>query len=262
MSGGASDASASDTPFRRSTDTVRGTESDFEKHAERDPENDTERHTQKDPSRRDFLKRTAGAVPGAALAGTLGAGACVPDTPDRADSGTGATDGPGTAANVALPEGPLRAVAGTVLPTAALGVEGTERAIRGFVAWVDAFEPAAELDHPYLTGELRYGAAHPAPRWAAQLEAMELESVRRTGASLAERSEEEREALVEEAIRDEGSTGLPGDPARADHVAVGLLAWFYGTSEANDLCYRSEIGRHLCRGTGSLPEEPPPLGEA
>lgn len=229
-----------------------------------------------DPSRRDFLRKTARAVPGAALAGTLGVGACAPDTPDRAGGATGARDratgadgassgdeagsvGAGVSGDVALPEGPLRAVAGTVLPTAALGPQETERMIRGFVAWVDAFEPAAELDHPYLTGALRYGSPHPGPRWAAQLQAMELESVRRTGASLLERPEAERVALLEEAIRDEGSGGLPSDPARADHAAVGLLAWFYGTAEANDLCYRAEIGRHLCRGIDTLPEEPAPL---
>lgn len=230
----------------------------------------------KDPSRRDFLKKTAGAVPGAALAGSLGAGACVPDTPDRAEDASGEGDratgaegatsgdeagsvGAGAFRDVALPEGPLRAVAETVLPTGALGADGTERALRGFVAWIDAFEPAAELDHPYLTGELRYGAPHPGPRWASQLQAMELESLRRTGASLLDRPEGERVALLEEAIREEDSAGLPGDPARADHVAVGLLSWFYGTSEANDLCYRAEIGRHGCRGIETLPEEPAPL---
>lgn len=230
----------------------------------------------KDPSRRDFLKKTAGAVPGAAIAGTLGAGACAPDAPDRTGGPTGAGDraagaegaasgdeagsvAAGVSRDVALPEGPLRAVAETVLPTGALGTDGTARALRGFVAWIDGFEPAAELDHPYLTGALRYGPAHPGPRWAAQLEAMELESLRRTGASLLDRPEAERVALLEEAVREEDSAGLPGDPARADHVAVGLLAWFYGTSEANDLCYRAEIGRHLCRGIETLPEEPAPL---
>lgn len=233
----------------------------------------------KDPSRRDFLKKTAGAGAGAAIAGTLGAGACAPDTPGRAEGATEAGNGAagaeratsgdeagsvaaGAFRDVALPEGPLRAVAEAVLPTGALGTDGTARALRGFVAWIDGFEPAAELDHPYLTGALRYGPAHPGPRWASQLEAMELESLRRTGASLLDRPEAERVALLEEAVREEDSAGLPGDPARADHVAVGLLAWFYGTSEANDLCYRAEIGRHLCRGIETLPEEPAPLEEA
>lgn len=206
-------------------------------------------------SRRAFLKRAAGALPGAAIAGSLGVAGCAPEGGADGDAGAGGSDG-------ALAEEPLRALAEVALPTGALGSGGTEAAVEGFVVWVEGFEPAAELDHPYLTGELRYGSAHPGPRWAAQLEAMELESRRRSGLALAERPERERRAIVEDAIRAEASLSPPGDPARADHVVVGLLAWFYGTSEANDLCYRAEVGRHACRGIGSLPNEPAPLEEA
>lgn len=210
-------------------------------------------------SRRAFLKRAAGAVPGAAIAGSLGVGACAPeadgDGGERGERGERAA-GAGRLAAGALPEAPLRALAEVALPTATLGADGTAEAVRGFLAWVEGFEAAAELDHPYLTGELRYGPPHPGPRWAAQLEAMELESERRSGVPFTERPADERRAIVEEAIGGEGSSSLPGSPAGADHVAVGLLAWFYGTSEANDLCYRAEVGRHLCRGTDSLPAEP------
>lgn len=205
-------------------------------------------------SRRAFLKKAAGAVPGVAIAGTLGAGACAPDEPSRE------TDGAARSVQMALPEAPLRAVAEVALPTGALGTDATETAVLAFMVWVEEFEPAAELDHAYLTGELRYGPPHPAPRWAAQLEAMDLESQRRTGQSFAELSAGERRTIVEEAIRGEDSADLPGSAARADHVAVGLLAWFYGTWQANDLCYRAEVGRHLCRGIASLPQEPAPLG--
>ena len=135
-------------------------------------------------------------------------------------------------------------------------------AVTGFGDWVDGFEPAAELDHPYLTGELRYGLPHPGPRWAAQLEAMELEAVRRSGVAFAELDADRQRVVVEAALERTGSDGLPGDPAQADHVALGLLAWFYGTSRANDLCYRASVGRHTCRGIGSLPDEPAPLEEA
>lgn len=208
------------------------------------------------PTRRAFLKRAAGAVPGAAIAGSMGVGACTPDgTAARSARGEGTSVG----VAVELPEAILRAVGNVALPTGALGVEGTETAIAGFLAWVDGFEPAAELDHPYLTGELRYGPPHPGPRWAAQLQAMDLESRRRSGAAFADRPADERRTIVAEAIGEGEATGLPGSPARADHVVVGLLAWFYGTSEANDLCYRARVGRHLCRGTGSLPEEPAAL---
>ena len=208
------------------------------------------------PSRRDFLRRAAGAVPGAAIAGSLGVGACGPGGGDG-DGASGAAEGASReAAAYTLPPVPLRAVADIVLPVAALGEEGVAEAVGGFTTWVEAFEPAAELDHPYLTGELRYGPPHPGPRWAAQLDALDLESRRRFGVPFGERSAEERRAVVERALGAEPPDDLPGSPARADHVALGLLAWFYGTPRANDLCYRAEVGRHRCRGIASLPDEP------
>lgn len=200
-------------------------------------------------SRRRFLKNAAGAVPGAWIAGSLGIGACAPEASDR----------PPATVLPRLPPETLRAVAEAALPTGALGADGTESALREFEAWVEGFEAAAELDHPYLTGELRYGPPHPGPRWAAQLEAMDLESERRSGVRFADLPPEERLAVVEEQVRDEASAGMPRNPALANGVAVGLLAWFYGTSAANDLCYRAEIGRHGCRGTASLPDEPVPV---
>ncbi len=204
------------------------------------------------PTRRSFLKKAAGAVPGAAIAGSLGVGACAPDGSDR-----GAEDAPRA---YGLPAETLRAVADVALPAGALGAGGIEVAVLEFTTWVAGFEAAAELDHPYLTGELRYGPPHPGPRWAAQLEAMELQSERRSGLSFAELTPGERAAILESAIGAEGSASLPRSAALADHVVVGLLAWFYATSRANDLCYQADVGRHLCRGTASLPEEPMPIG--
>ena len=200
--------------------------------------------------RRTFIRRAAGAVPGAAIAGSLGMGACAPE---------GDADGASPQSG-SLPEGLLEAVADVALPSTALDEEGMSEAVQGFQAWVESFEPAAELDHPYLTGELRYGLPHPGPRWAAQLEAMELESVRRSGISFSELGAEERRTAVERALRGGSPDGLPRDPAQAHHVVVGLIAWFYGTSQANDLCYRAEVGRHACRGTESLAEEPRAMG--
>ena len=197
--------------------------------------------------RRTFLKRAARAVPGAAFAGSLGA--CAPEggaSPARPPAGI-------------LPEAPLQAVAEVALPKGALGEDAMAAAVRGFMDWVEGFEPAAELDHPYLTGQLRYGLPHPGPRWTAQLEAMDLESQRRSGLAFAELGADERRGVVERALR--GGSSLPGNPAQADHVALGLLAWFYRTSPANDLCYRADVGRHLCRSTASALDEPTRGGE-
>ena len=205
------------------------------------------------PTRRTFLKQAVGAVPGAAIAGSLAVGACSPDETDQVSEGARPA--------YRLPPDTLRAVAEVTLPTGALGSDGTESAVLEFEAWVEEFESAAELDHPYLTGDLRYGPPHPGPRWAAQLDAMDRESEQRSGVRFAGLSPEQRRAIVEDAIRSERSASLPRSPALADGVAAGLLAWFYATSRANDLCYQAEVGRHLCRGTASLPEEPAPLGD-
>ena len=201
--------------------------------------------------RRTFLKTAAGAVPGAAIAGSLGLGGCAPGDGDAA----------ATRQQRTLPEAPLRALADVALPATELGEDGTAEAVRGFRAWVEGFEPAAELDHPYLSDELRYGPPHPGPRWTAQLEAMDLESSRRSGLSLADISAAERRDVVQRALRGGSTENLSGSPAQADHVVVGLLAWFYGTPQANDLCYRADVGRHRCREIQSLPEEPSPTGE-
>lgn len=205
------------------------------------------------PDRRTFLKTAGGVLPAAAVGLPLGLEACAPEAAGDGGAADARPDG-------GLALAPLRAVAEVALPVGALGAEGTEEALRRFLAWVEGFAPAAELDHGYLTGALRYGPPHPGPRWAAQLEAMDLESDRRSGLAFAERPPEERRAVVEDALA--GAQGLPGDPAQADHVALGLLAWFYGTSEADDLCYRARVGRHACRGIASLPDEPAAAGEA
>ncbi len=153
--------------------------------------------------RRTFLKRAARAVPGAAFAGSLGA--CAPEgeaPPAASPAGT-------------LPQAPLRAIAEVALPNGALGEDGMAAAVRGFMDWVEGFEPAAELDHPYLSGELRYGLPHPGPRWAAQLEAMDLESQHRSGLAFAELGAQQRRGVVERALRSGSSAGLPGNPAQA-----------------------------------------------
>jgi len=55
-----------------------------------------------------------------------------------------------------------------------------------------------------------------------------------------------------------GVEGLPA-PARAPHVALGLLAHFYGTPRATDLCYGRLIRKETCRGLTGVAELPPLL---
>jgi hypothetical protein len=193
-----------------------------------------------DNARRTFMKT------GAALASALALPSCAPETSKEAP-----------AAPSGRPE-TLSAVAGIVLPAASLGEEGVRQVVEGLRKWLDELEPVAELDHAYIfTDEILYGPPDPEPLWTAQLEALELESEKRHEASFAAIPREEQEALLRRQLPPSPGSSLP-DPARAPHVALGLLAYFFQSSEANDLCYERAIERTTCRGVESGAVEPPP----
>jgi hypothetical protein len=192
-------------------------------------------------ARRTFLKT------GATLASALALPACVPETAKEAKAAP------------ALEPGTLDALAGIVLPAASLGEEGVRRVVEGFRKWLDELEPVAELDHVYVyTDEIPYGPPDPEPMWRAQLEALELETEKRHEASFTAIPREEQLAIVRRQLPPNPGASLP-DPARAPHVALGLLAYFYQTSESNDLCYEKAIERTTCRGVESGASEPPAL---
>ncbi len=46
----------------------------------------------------------------------------------------------------------------------------------------------------------------------------------------------------------------------ATHVAIGLIAWFYATPEANDLALQAQVGKYSCRGLAGGPNKPEPMG--
>ena len=53
-------------------------------------------------------------------------------------------------------------------------------------------------------------------------------------------------------------TDLPRTPD-GRHIAADLMAFYFRSSDANDLCYRAAIGRDLCRGLDGSEQAPPPL---
>ncbi|HXV60808.1 MAG TPA: gluconate 2-dehydrogenase subunit 3 family protein [Vicinamibacteria bacterium] len=187
--------------------------------------------------RRAFMKSSAAIVSGLAL--------------KRCTSG----ESPMAPAPPALDSDTLNAVARLALPSEELGELGTARVLDGFRKWLEGFEPVAELDHPYLSEEILYGPPDPAPLWSSQLEALELEAERRHGSSFKELSREDQTAILERHLPQDLEASFP-EIARAPHVACGLLAYFYASSEANDLCYRAAIERHTCRGLDASPAAP------
>lgn len=156
----------------------------------------------------------------------------------------------------------LRAVAEVVLPSRELQAEGIARVLAQFDEWIAGFQPVAELEHPYLSSpEVRYGLPHPQPRWQAQLEALDIEAQKEHGAGFARLAAGDRRRMIERQVRAENADRLPAAPAEAAHFVIGLLAFFYSTPEANDLCYEAEIKRWGCRGLETGPQKPGPIGK-
>ena len=195
-----------------------------------------------DIPRRRFLKGSAAVVTGLAI------GACAQDTPPNE------TDTPG------LDRAVLEALARIVLPRTALGDAGVRRLSGEFLDWLHAFEPVSERDHPYYSSEINYGPPDPAPLWGAQLDALNIEAQQRFDTGFPQLSEDQQTAILDRQLPKNVPQDLPyaGD---APHVAIGLLAWFYDTAEANDLALRAQVARQSCRGLASGPHKPPPLGD-
>ncbi len=206
-------------------------------------------------SRRTFLKQSAATVAAVSLTG------CAPGTTGEpaAEVDGDALSRPTGAAAVHLPDETLRAVAETVLPDE-LGDDGRERAVRAFERWSEALEPVSELSHPYLVPEIRYSGPDPRPGWAAQLEGLEKECESRRGVSLSELDVPGRRGLLARPLGEAGPD--LGAPQNADHVAVALLAHFFGSAIATDLCYGRAIRKELCRSIEGAEDEPAPLGVA
>ncbi|MDE2659590.1 MAG: twin-arginine translocation signal domain-containing protein [Acidobacteriota bacterium] len=153
----------------------------------------------------------------------------------------------------------LHAFAEAVLP-AEIGADGVRDALRDFVTWMNGFEPVAELPHPYLSSvEVQYGPPHPAPRWASQLQALDLLATRQHGSGLADLPvEKRRELIAADLERHDADADLPR-PAYAGHIAVGLLARFYSRPRIADLAYGARINAAACRDLASGAVLPPPL---
>ncbi len=154
-------------------------------------------------------------------------------------------------------------VGAVVLPSDALGTPGLRQALERCGRWIAAFEPVAELDHDYLASDdIRYGPPDPRPLWRAQLDALDLEAQQRFSTTFARLEPGRQEGMVRAAIdrawpRPAGAS-MPR-PEAAPHVALAIMAWYFRSTEANDLCYAARIGRHECRGMRGVTDIPRPL---
>lgn len=134
-------------------------------------------------------------------------------------------------------------MAAAVLPSE-LGEEGLAKTVAAFERWVRDYRPGAEMDHGYGFTRLRSKPPSPASTYMRQLRALSLvgDMVSKT-------------ASIEAALQEANVTALPRTPD-GKHVASDLMAFYFRSSEANDLCYRAHIGRDECSGLAGSDREP------
>ena len=151
----------------------------------------------------------------------------------------------------------LAAIGTAVFPTE-LGPRGTARAVADFQQWMDDYRPGAEVNHGYGTGTIQQLPADPRPAWRAQLTALDEEARRARGTSFAALSRSDRQAMLRTALASERGESLPS-PITARHIAIAMLAHFYESPAATDLCYEATIGRQQCRPLSAAREQPVPI---
>jgi hypothetical protein len=151
----------------------------------------------------------------------------------------------------------LAALGDCVLP-GELGSDGIARTTRGFSQWIAGYRRGAELVHPYGSATIRLTGESPLPAWREQLTALQREARTRHRGGFAALTRDQRRALVTAALDGERLNRMP-DPLAAQHIAVALLAWYFRSPEAVDLCYRARIGPNQCRPLLNAPREPLPL---
>lgn len=198
-------------------------------------------------ARRQFLK-TAGVL--AVGTAAVGGSACHVKEPKQVDESS-------SARRLGFDRTVLDALAATVLP-ASLGSDGVRTATDRFVAWADGYDPVAEEMHGYGYADIRYLPADPAPAWRAQLDALDALSRKSQRVSFARASLEQRQAVLDAALRSEGGERLPS-PLGARHIALALLAHWSASPDAWNLALGAQVSPGTCRTLDDAVRAPLPL---
>jgi hypothetical protein len=151
----------------------------------------------------------------------------------------------------------LDALAATVLPSR-LGRAGIVKEAAAFRDWAAKYKEKAELVHGYGTSRLRSTGPTPLTRWSSQLDQLDAEAQRLHQRRFRDLAAADREQIVRDALKSERLDRMPA-VVDANHVAVALLAYFYDSSAAADLCYEAQIGRQTCRPLAAQASKPRPI---
>jgi len=187
-------------------------------------------------SRRSFLSSLAAALPLAVLVRRAHAAAVIHLESDPAT---------------------LDALAAAVLPSE-LGRAGTTRVAREFRDWGTKYREDAELVHGYGTSRLRATGPTPLTRWTTQLDELEAQAQSKHQQRFRDLGVEQRADLVRAALAGQRLDRMPA-VVDANHVAVALLAHFYDSPTATDLCYNAHIGKQTCRPLSAQARKPLPM---
>ena len=150
----------------------------------------------------------------------------------------------------------LRAVAPTVLP-GSLGPARIGEIVDRFAAWIRGYRENVPVAHGYGHPRLQKTPASPAPKYIAQLAALDAEA-RAKGAAWPALDLESRRSLLEAAFTKAGVRGLAQRP-NGQHVVADLMAFYFRSTEANDYCYSALIQREVCRPIAITTKRPAPL---
>lgn len=151
----------------------------------------------------------------------------------------------------------LRDVASTVLPSA-IGAKGQDEAVDNFLRWLRDYREGVPLSHGYGEPRLVRTGPSPAPAYGTQITALQQAATER-GGRFGALPLEVRRALLEAAFTAAGVQNLPARPD-GKHVVADLMAHYFRSSAANDLCYDARIGRHTFRAVRVTTARPRPLG--
>jgi hypothetical protein len=158
-------------------------------------------------------------------------------------------------AHLASDPATLDALADIVLPSTALGKAALAKEIDAFRKWGAEYRDGAEANHGYGTSRLRILGPTPMTKWTTQLDDLDAAAKAKHQKAFHELPPGDRVDLVRSALQGQRLDRMPS-VTDANHVALALLAHFYNSASANDLCYESQIGQQTCRPLAQQTRKP------
>ncbi len=141
----------------------------------------------------------------------------------------------------------LRRIGASALPSS-LSESDVNRVVADFLRWFREYSSGAKMPH-----EPERLDAPRTPEIAVEVYEAQLRAIAAAGQNAASLT-----AVMQKALADADIDDLPPRPD-GRHIVSDLMSFYFGSSEANDLCYEADIGRMTCRGLPGAGDEPPPL---